>query len=196
MRSDRRTIAKALEGVDRERVQVHARGRGARVGRRSTDDRVVYSVEDTGIGIPPDAHAVGVRRVPAGGRSTDARVRRFGARPVAGATARPVGAGRCHARVVVRARARRSSWMFRSTIDVRASDGSAGVQLVLSTSTAMSTSHSRCRKPRPSSAPTKCWRGPRRFSPTVRRSTRRSSTRKARASRRSAARAARRSSSA
>ena len=55
MRSDRRTIAKALEGAARQRVQVHARRAGSRSSVQVADDQVVYAVEDTGVGIPPDS---------------------------------------------------------------------------------------------------------------------------------------------
>jgi signal transduction histidine kinase len=55
MRSDRRTIAKALKALLNNAFKFTHKGR-VRVSVQVTNDRVVYSVEDTGIGIPADAH--------------------------------------------------------------------------------------------------------------------------------------------
>ena len=81
MRSDRRTVAKALKALLDNAFKFTRDGR-VRVSLQVTDDRVVYLVDDTGIGIPPDAHRV--RSSTSSGRWTDdahARIRRFGARP-------------------------------------------------------------------------------------------------------------------
>lgn len=56
MRSDRRTIAKALKAILNNAFKFTHAGR-VRVSVQVIGDRVVYSVEDTGIGIPADAHA-------------------------------------------------------------------------------------------------------------------------------------------
>lgn len=55
MRNDQRTIAKALKALLNNAFKFTHQGR-VRVSVQVTDERVVYSVEDTGIGIPPDAH--------------------------------------------------------------------------------------------------------------------------------------------
>jgi two-component system chemotaxis sensor kinase CheA len=55
MRSDRRTIAKALTALLDNAFKFTHDGR-VRVSLQVIGDRVVYAVEDTGIGIPPDSH--------------------------------------------------------------------------------------------------------------------------------------------
>jgi signal transduction histidine kinase len=55
MRSDRRTIAKALKALLDNAFKFTHDGR-VRVSLQVIGDRAVYAVEDTGIGIPPDAH--------------------------------------------------------------------------------------------------------------------------------------------
>jgi signal transduction histidine kinase len=55
IRSDRRTIAKALKALLNNAFKFTREGR-VRVWLQVVGDRVVYSVEDTGIGIPADAH--------------------------------------------------------------------------------------------------------------------------------------------
>jgi signal transduction histidine kinase len=55
MRSDRRTIAKALKALLDNAFKFTHDGR-VRVSLQVIGDRAVYAVEDTGIGIPPDSH--------------------------------------------------------------------------------------------------------------------------------------------
>ncbi len=55
IRSDRRTIAKALRALLDNAFKFTREGK-VRVWLEVVDDRVVYCVEDTGIGIPADAH--------------------------------------------------------------------------------------------------------------------------------------------
>ena len=55
MRSDRRKITQHSGGARRQRVQVHAAGRDSCRASRSAATGSIYTVEDTGIGIPADA---------------------------------------------------------------------------------------------------------------------------------------------
>jgi signal transduction histidine kinase len=55
MRSDRLTIAKALKAMLNNAFKFTHKGR-VRLSVEVADEQVVYSVEDTGIGIPPDEH--------------------------------------------------------------------------------------------------------------------------------------------
>lgn len=57
MCSDRRTVAKALKALLENAYKFTREGR-VRVSVQVTDDRVVYLVGDTGIGIPPGAHSL------------------------------------------------------------------------------------------------------------------------------------------
>jgi signal transduction histidine kinase len=57
MCSDRRTVAKALKALLENAYKFTREGR-VRVSVQVTDDRVVYLVDDTGIGIPAEAHAL------------------------------------------------------------------------------------------------------------------------------------------
>jgi signal transduction histidine kinase len=57
MRSDRRTVAKALRAL-LENAYKFTRDGHVRVSVQVAGDRVVYLVGDTGIGIPEDAHAL------------------------------------------------------------------------------------------------------------------------------------------
>jgi signal transduction histidine kinase len=56
MRTDRRTVAKALRALIENAFKFTQEGR-VRVSVEVTPDHVVYSIEDTGIGIPADARA-------------------------------------------------------------------------------------------------------------------------------------------
>ena len=55
MRSDRLTIAKALKALLNNAFKFTHKGR-VRLAVEVTEEQVVYSVEDTGLGIPPDEH--------------------------------------------------------------------------------------------------------------------------------------------
>lgn len=57
MRSDRGTIAKTLRALIDNAFKFTREG-SVRVSLQIADEVVMYSIEDTGIGIPPEAHAV------------------------------------------------------------------------------------------------------------------------------------------
>jgi signal transduction histidine kinase len=57
MTSDRRTIAKSLKALVENAFKFTKAG-SVRVSVQLAGDRVVYTVTDTGIGIPPDAHTI------------------------------------------------------------------------------------------------------------------------------------------
>jgi signal transduction histidine kinase len=55
VRTDRRAVAKALQALIDNAYKFTREGR-VRVSLRVSGDRIVYSIQDTGIGIPADAH--------------------------------------------------------------------------------------------------------------------------------------------